>query len=85
MNEIFEAIVEQLFREYVTQTNRWDERRIEWQANVTGLVTGGSPRVTTQPDAVIRNADDEVVFTGDTKWKLRLSRSHLTMVIVAFM
>lgn len=69
MDAIFEAAVERAFRDAVEQDDRWDEWWVEGQANVTGLVTGGTPRVQMRPDLVVRNGDDEVVFTGDAKWK----------------
>jgi 5-methylcytosine-specific restriction enzyme subunit McrC len=69
MDAIFEAVVERAFRDAVEQDDRWDGWWVEGQANVTGLVTGGTPRVQMRPDIVVRNGDDEVVFTGDAKWK----------------
>ena len=69
MDTIFEAVVERAFRDAVNQTAEWDGWQVVGQANVTGLVTGGTPRVQMQPDFVVRNPDGEVVFTGDAKWK----------------
>jgi hypothetical protein len=58
MDDIFESVVERAFREAVTGTDQWQGWRVEGQANVTGLVTGGSPSVTMRPDFVVRNAVD---------------------------
>ena len=69
MDKIFEATVERAFRDAIDHTAEWDGWQVVGQANVTGLVTGGSPRVQMQPDFVVRNVDGEVVFTGDAKWK----------------
>lgn len=69
MDTIFESVVEQAFRGAVSRTEQWQDWRVERQANITGLVTGGSPSVTMRPDVVVRDAVDSVVFTGDAKWK----------------
>lgn len=69
MDEIFESVVERAFREAVENNSDWENWRVEGQANVSGLVTGGTPRVRMRPDFVVRNRADEVVFTGDAKWK----------------
>lgn len=69
MDKIFEAVVERSFRDAIEKTEAWNGWRVVGQANVTGLVTGGTPRVQMHPDFIVRNVEDEVVFTGDAKWK----------------
>lgn len=84
MDAIFEAVVERAFRDAVEQDDRWDEWWVEGQANVTGLVTGGTPRVRMRPDLVVRNDDDEVVFTGDAKWKTQTVRQSDIYQLTAY-
>lgn len=69
MDEIFESVVERAVRAAVSQIADWRKWRVEGQANVTGLLTGGSPRVNMRPDFVVRDETDSVVLTGDAKWK----------------
>lgn len=69
MDEIFESVVERAVREAVANSSEWNGWRVEGQAHVTGLVTGGSPPVNMRPDFVVRDRRGEVVITGDAKWK----------------
>lgn len=84
MDAIFEAVVERAFRDAVEQDDRWDGWWVEGQANITGLVTGGTPRVRMRPDLVVRNGDDEVVFTGDAKWKTGTVRQSDVYQLTAY-
>lgn len=69
MDEIFESVVERAIRDAVARISDWNDWRVEGQAHVTGLVTGGSPQVNMRPDFVVRNGNDQVIATGDAKWK----------------
>jgi len=84
MDEIFEAVVERAFRDAIEQGNQWDGWQVEGQANVTGLVTGGNPRVQMRPDLVVRNTVDDVVFTGDAKWKTETVRQSDIYQLTAY-
>jgi 5-methylcytosine-specific restriction enzyme subunit McrC len=84
MDTIFEEIVERAFREAVLRNSDWEGWQVEGQAHVTGLVTGGSPRVRMRPDFVVRNAVEEVVFTGDAKWKTDRVRQNDIYQLTAY-
>ncbi len=65
MNHVFERVVERAAEEAVTESS-W---RVEEQARIGGLVTGGTPTVNMYPDFVLRDETGDVRLVGDAKWK----------------
>lgn len=67
MNQVFETVVERAARNAVNARDEW---RVEGQAHVRGLITGGKHPVRMRPDFVVRDESDDVMLVGDAKWKV---------------
>ncbi|MFP8955054.1 McrC family protein [Natrialbaceae archaeon A-arb3/5] len=65
MNRIFERVVERAAEDALSGSS-W---KVEEQAKIDGIVTGGTPTVTMYPDFVLRDQNNEVQLVGDAKWK----------------
>lgn len=66
MNRVFERVVERALEAAITDRTGW---RVDVQATVDDLLTGGSPRISMRPDTVVRDEKGEVVLVADAKWK----------------
>lgn len=84
MDEIFEAVVERAIREAATKISASTELEVEGQANVNGLVTGGSPSVSMYPDFVVRDRSGTALVTGDAKWKTNQIRQSDIYQLTAY-
>ena len=65
MNRLFERVIERAARDALSASS-W---RVEEQARIDGLVTGGTPKVEMYPDFVLRDQNGKIRLIGDAKWK----------------